>query len=90
MTKHFGIEIPKEDSPRQCQPTQAEINRVWEMQLRKERRKMQPRKLFTEEEKLSLAKGIEIHGAGNWKIILEDKQFQFSRGRTNVDIKDLF
>ena len=40
--------------------------------------------------KLSLAKGVQIHGAGNWMIILEDKQFQFSRGRTNVDIKDLF
>ena len=40
-------------------------------------------------ETLSLLKGVEKHGAGNWKKILTDEAFRFM-GRSAVDLKDRY
>eukprot|EP01028_Stygiella_incarcerata_P000584 TRINITY_DN1084_c0_g1_i1.p1 TRINITY_DN1084_c0_g1~~TRINITY_DN1084_c0_g1_i1.p1 ORF type:complete len:1002 (-),score=315.05 TRINITY_DN1084_c0_g1_i1:3147-5882(-) len=44
------------------------------------------RRGFTEEETKNLIKGVKKFGRGQWKVILEE--FEFEEGRSGVDLKD--
>lgn len=52
-------------------------------------RVVQARNKWTEEETKQLLLGVKKHGIGNWKRILEDKEFKFNN-RKAVHIKDRF
>lgn len=43
---------------------------------------------FTNEESISLVRGINFIGMGKWKAILTHPSLKFSNNRTNVDLKD--
>lgn len=47
------------------------------------------RNKWTEDESNDLLRGVQKHGIGKWKVILEDAEFSFN-GRNAVDIKDRF
>ncbi|KAF8332025.1 uncharacterized protein EI90DRAFT_3154400 [Cantharellus anzutake] len=47
------------------------------------------RNMWTERETQYLVEGCNIHGVGNWKLILEDPGFEF-QDRSPVDLKDRF
>ena len=47
-----------------------------------------PRK-WTDEETKDLLRGVEKHGPGKWKSILDDETFSFEH-RTAVDLKDRY
>lgn len=52
-------------------------------------RVVQPRNKWTDEETTQLLLGVKKHGIGNWKKILDDKEFKFNN-RKAVHIKDRF
>ena len=49
---------------------------------------LRPRMKWTDTETKDLLKGVESHGAGKWKKILNDPRLSFAQERTAVDLKD--
>ena len=58
-------------------------------QKKAQKKDVRPRKKWTEEETSNLLLGVQKHGVGCWKDILEDTSFSFN-GRSAIDLKDRF
>ena len=50
-------------------------------------RKQKPRLFFTPEEDIALRQGIRKYGFRNWQKMLNDKELQFQKGRTQDAMK---
>jgi hypothetical protein len=94
MLNSPAIEVMEMDSePEHVGDLQAVEEKVVDLSLMTEPEKQQkqrkvPRK-WSDDETRDLLLGVEKHGSGKWKLILEDATYSF-KDRTTVDLKDRY